>query len=548
MMSPNERYQKLKQHLAEENPVLLDVIETYKELDKIGYKTGLLNSTQSYAAQISWWPLISVLGTFSAGKSSFINQYTGRSVQLSGNQAVDDKFTVICYGNGDEVHTLPGLALDADPRFPFFGITQEIEKVDKGEGKKIDQYLQLKTVPESVLRGKILIDSPGFDADSQRDSTLRITDHIIEMSDLVLVFFDARHPEPGAMRDTLEHLVRTNIGRKDGDKILYILNQIDTAAQDDNPEEVISSWQRALSQQGLISGNFYSIYNEKLAVTIDDPSLAERFKRKKDLDLELITARMDKVSIERAYRIAHAAEHIVNTIRDEKIPALEKAISRWRTKVIVADVLIIAPIVAAVIWGIMTYPHLFGSFIDWIKLSMTNGAIVAGAIFVFVYATHMTLRNKFAKMDAKKLFQTAPDIADALLYNNRFWRGLFSKNARGWTKRTQNRLTKVMHESKSAIQKLTDQFANPSGEDKVIAVENEVLAEQPKIDKHSVPMASSEQDTTEENTAERLLESKGKFSEPYPDELTPEEQVKVTDEKVKEILERNQKTKLSSDA
>lgn len=57
------------------------------------------------------------------------------------------------------------------------------------------------------LKGRILIDSPGFDADEQRKATLRITDHIIELSDLVLVFFDARHPEPGAMQDTLEHLI-----------------------------------------------------------------------------------------------------------------------------------------------------------------------------------------------------------------------------------------------------------------------------------------------------------------------------------------------------
>lgn len=29
---------------------------------------------------------------------------------------------------------------------------------------------------------------PGFDADSQRTSTLRLTQHIIDLSDLVLVF------------------------------------------------------------------------------------------------------------------------------------------------------------------------------------------------------------------------------------------------------------------------------------------------------------------------------------------------------------------------
>ena len=129
-------------------------------------------------------------------------------LQRSGNQAVDDKFTVICFSSQSTTHALPWPALWIPIRaFPFYKISSEIEKVAAGEGSRIDAYLQLKTSPSPALRGKILIDSPGFDADAQRTSTLRITDHIIDLSDLVLVFFDARHPEPGAMRDTLDHLV-----------------------------------------------------------------------------------------------------------------------------------------------------------------------------------------------------------------------------------------------------------------------------------------------------------------------------------------------------
>lgn len=462
-MTPKERYLKLEQHLSEENPVLLEIIQTYKRLDTIGHKTGLLPTTESYASQISWWPLISILGTFSAGKSSFINQYLGQNVQESGNQAIDDKFTVVCYGKGDEVNTLPGLALNADPRFPFFGISEKINQVESGEGSRIDSYLQLKTVPQSVLKGKILIDSPGFDADSQRDSILKITNHIIDMSDLVLVFFDARHPEPGAMRDTLEHLVKTNIGRTDSDKILFILNQIDTAAQEDNPEEVIGAWQRALSQQGLVSGNFYAIYNEALANRIEDPALAERFKRKKDIDLNHILSRMQKVSTERAYRIAHAVEHLADNMTAKQIPALRKALQSWRNTVMTIDLLLLAMIVGGLSYWLFTSPTVLDSFLSWSSASIANSGAVALIALIVAYGGHFIIRNKVAQWQARRLSEKSPQIAHALLHNNRFWRGMFHKNPRGWGQRNRRKLADIIQSSKQAIQKLTDQFAEPSG-------------------------------------------------------------------------------------
>ncbi|BBP44625.1 dynamin family protein [Thiosulfativibrio zosterae] len=462
-MTPHERYVKLEQHLAQENPVLLDIIKTYQALDKVGYKTGLLNRDQSYATDISWWPLISVLGTFSAGKSSFINQYTGKAVQSTGNQAVDDKFTVICYGSGDEVNTLPGLALNADPRFPFFGISEEINKVEQGEGQRIDSYLQLKTVPSEILKGKILIDSPGFDADSQRNATLRITNHIMDMSDLVLVFFDARHPEPGAMRDTLQHLVATSVGRHDADKILFILNQIDTAAQEDNPEEVIGSWQRAIAQEGLIAGNFYAIYNEALSNKIADEALANRFKRKKNVDLARIESRMEKVSTERAYRIAHGAQHIAEELETVKLPLLKQAIKSWRRKVLTLDIVIFGAILVAMVWGGMQMPNFVANVQAWLLSDIIYGGSAAFIALILVFMGHFTFRKKMAVWDAKRLSQTHPDIANALLYNNRFWRGMHHALPRGWGSKTSTQLTKIVKSSKDAIQKLTDQFADPSG-------------------------------------------------------------------------------------
>ncbi len=455
-MTAKERYKKLKEYLSAENPVLLEVIREYERLDNVARGLGLLDPEESYTAKISWWPLISVLGTFSAGKSSFINTYLGMPVQESGNQAVDDKFTVLCYGAGDRPMTLPGLALDADPRFPFYNISEEVERVEEGEGNRVNLYLQLKTVPSDRIKGEILIDSPGFDADSQRNSILRISSHIIEMSDLVLIFFDARHPEPGAMRDTLEHLVAGTVEHRDRDKILYILNQIDTTAREDNLEDVIGSWQRALSQKGLISGNFYAIYNEEAMQPIDDPAVAERLKRKRDEDWRRIMEKMEGVKIERAYRITKALEDFAKEIRDRKLPGLKEAIQRWGRRVLLADaaafVLLGGSLAALFVAGILPADPVI------------MGGSALAALFLLILI-HFRVKSSSARSLVRKNEENDPFLARAIESQTKWYRPILSVWSGGWVRRTEEKLEGIIDYSRSAIRRLNDQFVNPYGKE-----------------------------------------------------------------------------------
>ena len=348
-MTPAKRMQnrikRLQQQLKRENPVLVRVVDRYRELDLIATKMGLLDAGESYATQISWWPLVSILGTFSAGKSSFINSYLDINLQDTGNQAVDDRFTVITYSPDSTQRTLPGIALDGDPRFPFYQISEDIENVSEGEGARIDSYLQMKAAPSEKLKGKIFIDSPGFDADEQRKSTLKITDHIIELSDLVLVFFDARHPEPGAMQDTLEHLVRGTQRRNDSNKFVFVLNQIDSSAKEDNLEDIVASWQKALVQSGLGSGDFRVLFNNKLAVPVEDENVWARYVAKRDADEERILKRIDSISVERIYRIIGSMESLTNQIEQHAVPRLRVALQHWKNRVLIFDSVIFSTII-----------------------------------------------------------------------------------------------------------------------------------------------------------------------------------------------------------
>ena len=470
-----QRLKSLEQHLRKENPVLVSAVESYRHLDHVGQVLGMLDTEQSFATQISWWPMISVLGTFSAGKSTFINHFLGARLQQTGNQAVDDKFTVICFGGEHPSQSLPGVALDADPRFPFYQISNELEKVAAGEGRRVDSYLQLKTCPSERLRGRIIIDSPGFDADSQRTATLRLTDHIVDLSDLVLVFFDARHPEPGAMRDTLAHLVGDTIHRPDATKFVYILNQMDTTAREDNPEAVIGAWQRAIAQEGLTAGRFYNIYNPDVAVSIADDSIRRRYESKRDHDLAEIHERIQRVGVERAYRIIGSLEKIAHHIEEKVVPRLRGYRARWRRLVLWGDAALFVAFLVVVLmaasplgsrevwhWPLQDWWHESNGVPLW------GGITLVATIMLLVYL-HFKIRRLAARRVARLIKtdfapgQECERLYRAFHYNTRGWHSIFTTSPVGWGKRTRKRLHRVIAEANDYIQKLNDTFTDPSG-------------------------------------------------------------------------------------
>ncbi len=474
-----ERLKSLEAHLKQENPVLLKVVQSFRTLDKIAYRMGLLERKESYATRVSWWPLISVLGLYSSGKSTFINHYLGQQLEATGNQAVDDKFTVISYSHEDSPRVLPGLALDADPRFPFYQISEDIETVAAGEGRRVDAYLQLKTTNSIRLKGKILIDSPGFDADDQRTSTLRITDHIIDLSDLVLIFFDARHPEPGAMRDTLEHLVTDTIHRPDSTKFLYILNQIDTAAREDNPEDVFAAWQRALSQRGLTAGRFYRIYNPDAAVPIEDPTRRARFEAKRDEDIAEIHGRMHRVEVERAYRIIGVLEKIAKSIEIDLVPRLTEAKNRWKRRVLWTDGILfggtLVGLLALSIWVNFWEGFTLSTPLEILQQSPGWSFVALVAILVGAGYVHFTVRKLVARTIGKRLGSdiqhtyTRESLARAFAKNTGPFHSLFTKKPVGWGQFVRRRIARVLSDADGYVQALNDQFTNPSGTDKPAA-------------------------------------------------------------------------------
>lgn len=463
----------LEEQLRRENPLLVDAVAAFRKLDGVGRRLGLLPKGGSFAARIAWWPLVAVLGPFSAGKSTFINSYLGHPLQHTGTHAVDDKFTVICHTTEPSSRVLPGVALDADLRFPFYKMSQELEKVEAGEGGRIDAYLQLKTCPGERSKGLILIDSPGFDADAQRTATLRITDYIMDLSDLVLVLFDANRPEPGAMRDTLRHLVAGTVNRKDSNKFLYVLNRMDVTAREDNPEEVVGAWQRALAQHGLTAGKFYRVYSPEAALPIEDEALARRFAAKRDKDLAEIHGRMAQVRVERAYRIVGALEKMAREIEDGFVPRLRELAARWRTGVLRFDALFFGLFAAAWAAGFFLGARSEGSFLpDWLSWLFAESWRTWAAVSLFLAGAGVAhfkarglaegrLRRAVARENPPGAMREALDRA--LDKNTVWWRSIFASEPAGWGKASRRRIREAIAGAESLVQALNDRYAQPSG-------------------------------------------------------------------------------------
>lgn len=453
--APQSRLDRLQEHLRNENTDLVNAVDSYRDLDSIAHRIGLMPKGESYANNISWWPLVAILGTFSAGKSSFINSYLGLPIQETGNQAVDDHFTIIAYGHEKKIKTLPGQALDGDPRFPFYRISKDIESVAPGEGTRIDKYLQMKVAPSSLLKGRLLIDSPGFDADEQRSSTLRITNHIIRLSDLVLIFFDARHPETGAMQDTLEHLVRDPIGTSDSEKFIYVLNLIDTSANENNLEDIVASWRSSLVQYGLNAGKFYISYNKDIAIPIEDKDVWSSYEKKRDQDYAQIMDHLDSLNMLRSYRIVGGIKLLANDIEQKAMPRLSNAYRKWRNRVLLVDAVLLAllAVAAFTIW----YRN-GGQLSLWMLISSAALAVIAAL------GLHFLARRMFASRIARTLREhDFGDLRAAFAKSTSHWRSLLFSNPAGCSRRAKRKLDDIRNTSEVLIENLNTNNIDPSG-------------------------------------------------------------------------------------
>jgi len=426
--SLRRRLKDLEARLAAESPDRLPLLAAARTLDRALKRPGFLRSDESLAMRVPWWPVVAVLGTAGSGKSTFVNRLLGAPV-VGGEEG--GGFTLLAHGS-----VPPG---PADPRLP--------PDLSMGEGG-----LRPAASDSDALKGLVLVDTPGFDG--AHDAPPGLVEAVVEAADLVLVFFDACHPDPPAIRSTLHRLAP---GCRS--KVVCVLNKIDACATDDDVETLVGVWKEVLAQAGLVEG-IYAVYDAD-AAGADAPLLADaerraRFAARCDAQFAEIRRRIDAARDGRAERIRTLLAGAAAAVEGEQVPLVRKALRRWRWRVLLADVLWIG-LLAGLAAGAV---HLAGRetlppFVSWLVEGRVNWARgvpvrLVGAFAVVIallVAGHLWLRAAAAQGIAAGLPERAGeaglDPRRAFRRATRVFRSLFRANPVGWGRGAARRVAKA---------------------------------------------------------------------------------------------------------
>ena len=186
-------------------------------------------------SNIKWRPMVLLIGNYSSGKSSLINEFLGVKIQNTGQAPTDDSFTVITFDGGtpdtDGIRVTEerdGKALINDPEYPFISL--------KKHGQRFASHFKLKKVNSPFLKDLAIIDTPGMlDSITERDRGYdyqEVIGDLAQKAGLVLVLFDAH--KAGTVREAYHSIRETLAAHTFEDRIIFVLNRIDECTSFDD--------------------------------------------------------------------------------------------------------------------------------------------------------------------------------------------------------------------------------------------------------------------------------------------------------------------------
>ncbi len=417
----------LQSQFAVDNAVLQNAIQVFHELDQFEYDLGLIENEDSAAIQTSWWPIVSVIGGNSGDKNTFLARYL--NVEL----AATHKTTVLLHSPQASQTILPATALDVDYRYPFYRISQKIEQLQKGEGERINAYLELKTLNSPNLQGKLIIDIPSFIHATNFEVSNLLTTYSMEQSDVVLVFCDIFN----STSDLTKALTATLIKQQESNKLIYLFD--DTTAN-------AATWQKKLAHLGLTIGQFIGI---------------SQLENTQSHEFALLEQRLANAGLQRSYRVLHSLEKSIRDVEDVAIHEVKRAIYHWKEGSTFSSLLIL---------GFFAMLAVFAEIAGLGFLEMLIDPIVGSAIVLttlaFMIPTHILFSKMVAKITIRSLarrqkhLHLTENLAAFFERNITFSRMMLPiSEPTGWNKKSKAQLANLRTKAKDLVQSLNDNFS-----------------------------------------------------------------------------------------
>ncbi len=209
------------------NALREDIVDTVaRHLTPAAQRYGY--SDMPLETNIKWRPMVLVIGNYSSGKSSLINEFLGANIQATGQAPTDDSFTILTYDDTvpetegiQVVEHRDGQALLNDPEFPFSTLRKH--------GQRFAAHFQLKKINSPFLKNVAIIDTPGMlDSITEQDRGYdyqEVLGDLAQKAGLVLVLFDAH--KAGTLREAYKSIRDTLTAHTFEDRIIFVLNRID---------------------------------------------------------------------------------------------------------------------------------------------------------------------------------------------------------------------------------------------------------------------------------------------------------------------------------
>lgn len=426
----------LENQFSASSPVLQKASKTYHELDQLEYDLGLIDDSDTTSIKSSWWPIVSVIGGFSTAKSEFINRYLNTRVHSSNH-----KFTVYQYTPQSTEATLPGTALDSDHRLPFYQISHKIEQIAAGEGSKTNAYLELKTVNSEKIKGKLVIDTPVLDTSTENPVQPALTQHILELSDLILVFTDLFDATPELIKNTTKEI----IAQQDTNKFVFVIDHSEISIDAVKSKEIISSWERKLADLGIHTGQFILLTDES--------------KSTSSSSISKIDHRLLNIENDRSYRVLHSLDKSIRDIDDVYFPEVEHYLEIWKDRVNMSTLIILGSIATLLVFAEITMG------VVQLLFDPIIGPAFIFILILFLLPLHLLMAKIHGKFiltklqERQKKLNLSENLSGLFEKSLTFWRMVLPiKEPVGKNKKTRKRINSLIEQTKDIVQVQNDQF------------------------------------------------------------------------------------------